>query len=92
MSSSALLAVLGFPCSPNVWREFLGPDANPHLLPLSQVIKSSENAHPFSWAKVVQRKILESKPNVVVAHDVGVTLTLTLAPKTGAVETSQKAA
>lgn len=70
------LVITGVPCSAEAWEAFLGPHGNQRILTFREVLENSESSDPREMSRYVTREIEAFRPDSVVAHDMGVPLTV----------------
>jgi len=70
------LVVTGVPCSSEAWESFLGPRENQRILPFREVLENSSSSDPRELSRYVTRQIEAFRPDSIVAHDMGVPLTV----------------
>ncbi len=70
------LVITGVPCSAEAWESFLGPRENQRILPFREVLENSSSSDPRELSRYVTRQIESFRPDSIVAHDMGVPLTV----------------
>jgi len=70
------LVVTGIACPPETWEKFLGKSKTQRIISLAEVISRASSDDPRVMADYVAHQIEIEKPDSLVCHGLGVTLTL----------------
>lgn len=70
------LVITGLPCPSEAWSEFLGDHEGQRILPIREVFENSSSSDPRELSRYVTRQIASYQPDSIVAHDLGVPLTV----------------
>lgn len=70
------LVITGVPCSAEAWEAFLGPQKNQRILPFREVLEHCDSSDPRELSRYVTQQIETFRPQSIVAHDMGVPLTV----------------
>lgn len=70
------LVVTGVPCPAEAWETFLGPRPNQRILPFREVLENCASSDPRELSRYVTAQIEAFRPQSIIAHDLGVPLTL----------------
>lgn len=72
------LVITGLPCPAEAWESFLGarPREEQRILPFREVLENCDSSDPRELSRYVTRQIEAFRPRSIVAHDMGVPLTV----------------
>lgn len=70
------LVITGLPCPPETWESFLGRRKDQRIIPIYEVFEYSRSADLREMANYVAKEIESFAPDSIIAHDLGVPLTL----------------
>jgi len=70
------LVVTGLPCPPETWEKFLGKHRGQRILPIFEIFENCDSSDPRQMANYVADVIDSFRPDSIVAHDLGVPLTI----------------
>jgi predicted alpha/beta hydrolase family esterase len=70
------LVITGLACSPEVWEKFLARHKGQRILPIAEVFENCPSPDLREMAKYVASQIEAYQPDSIIAHDVGVPLTM----------------
>lgn len=70
------LVITGLPCPPETWEKFLGKRKDQRIIPIYEVFENSRSSDLREMANYVAGEIEDFAPESIIAHDLGVPLTL----------------
>lgn len=70
------LVITGLPCPAETWEDFLGKTPNQRILPFREVLENCPSADIRELSRYVTQQIELFRPDSIVAHDMGVPLTV----------------
>lgn len=70
------LVITGLPCPVEAWESFLGARKDQRILPFREVLEHCDSSDPRELSRYVTQQIEMFRPQSIVAHDMGVPLTV----------------
>lgn len=70
------LVVTGLACPPETWTKFLGSEKGQRIIPLYEVFENTPSADLREMSRYITKQIEDFSPDSIIAHDLGVPLTL----------------